>query len=79
MIEVLSKVDNIFVVRVQLNEEEQEQYDELCMLLLSNSSTEEIEEVLYDNGWFWSNDVLYTSDWNSLIDVLDTIRELVKG
>ena len=77
-IKVVKNIDNRFTITRELNEPEKKQYNELCGLLAMPHS-QRVEQILEENGWFWSNEVLYTTDWNTLLDVLAQVKEVVKS
>jgi len=67
----------IITFSVELTEEEASDYIELDELLVNND-LDELLDLLSDNGWSYSDDVLVTFNWLSLKDVLQQAREIVE-
>jgi len=71
-------------IQVTLEPQEYNEYEELRELVLNhqNHDTElgrTISDILCDNGWSWSNNILMTHDWNTMTDVLNCIRMEVRN
>lgn len=70
---------------VELTEEDAQDYIELDELLRNKEYKDDtnlqrvLQSIMSDYQWFYVNNVLITSNWSTLIDILEEVRGVVHG
>jgi hypothetical protein len=63
----------VITMEIRLTDKDAQDYIELDELL-RNSVTEQLQEIVSDYGWTYSNNILSSTYWDRLSDVLEAVK-----